>query len=212
MVSVTYRGRGILVSVVRDLSGRKRLEEELRYRATHDSLTRLPDRALFSDRLERALERERRHGGSVAILFIDLEGFKAINDLYGHDVGDGLITAVASRLKDCVRSGDTVSRLGGDEFLVLLEYADMERAGEVSARVIRALEAPLESWGRLSGEYGTSAVKIGASVGVALSEGLDEGTGQAPGEASALAEALIRAADETMYRAKRSTGGSAWRS
>ena len=217
MVAVPFRGREILGSVVRDLAGRKRLEEELRHRATHDPLTRLPNRALFNDRLVRALEREERRGGHTAVLFIDLDGFKAINDRYGHDVGDGLLTAVASRLGNCVRSGDTVSRLGGDEFLVLLEDADMERAGKVSERMIRALEAPLELEERSgarhrSGESGASEVRIGASIGVALSEGLYENAGQEPEDAGRMAEALIRAADEAMYRAKRSTGGSAWRS
>lgn len=216
MVAVPYRGREILGSVVRDLTGRKRLEEELRHRATHDPLTHLPNRALFNDRLAQALEREKRRGGHTAVLFIDLDGFKAINDRYGHDVGDELLTTAAFRLRNCVRAGDTVSRLGGDEFLVLLEDADTERAEKVSERMIRALEAPLEPEERSSataryGEHAASTVRLGASIGVALSDGLYERTEEEP-EASVMAEALIRTADEAMYRAKRSTGGSAWRS
>ena len=159
-----------------------------------------------------ALEREKRRGGHTAVLFIDLDGFKAINDRYGHDVGDDLLTAVASRLGECVRSGDTVSRLGGDEFLVLLEDADMERAEKVSNRIIRSLEVPLEPEEERSGEYGASAVRIGASIGVALSDNLHERSEETQRDASVMAEALIRTADEAMYRAKRSTGGSAWRS
>lgn len=216
MVAVPYSGREILGSVVRDLTGRKRLEEELRHRATHDPLTRLPNRALFNDRLVQALEREKRHDGRTAVLFIDLDGFKSINDRHGHDVGDELLTTVAFRLRNCVRSEDTVSRLGGDEFLVLLEDSDMERAGKVSERMIQALEAPLEPEecpsAPHSGERSVSNFRIGASIGVALSERLYESAGQEPRDSTRMAEVLIRIADEAMYRAKRSTGGSAWRS
>lgn len=225
MVAVPYRGREILGSVVRDLTGRKRLEEELRHRATHDPLTNLPNRALFKDRLGRALERGRRgsvNRGSgsrgsvcVAVLFIDLDGFKAINDRYGHDVGDGLLTTVASRLKGCVRAGDTVSRLGGDEFLVLLEEADAKQAEQASDRIIQALEAPLELDDERAGApespagQGLSEVRIGASIGVASSDGIFEAIEDELTD-DLLAEALIRAADEAMYRAKRSISGSAW--
>ena len=114
--------RGIVISS-RDITDRKELEEQLRHQAFHDRLTELPNRALFTGRLEHALGRSARTGRSVAVLFLDLNNFKLVNDSLGHEVGDRLLIAVAERLKACLRPGDTVARLGGDEFTVPLDWA-----------------------------------------------------------------------------------------
>src|SRR5215218_5466259 len=120
--------RGVVVNSW-DVTERKALVEQLSYQAFHDLLTGLPNRALFMDRLERALTRAHRRGTRVAVLFTDLDNFKVINDSLGHKAGDQLLVAVAERLKTCLRPEDTVARLGGDEFTLLLE--DISRVGEV---------------------------------------------------------------------------------
>jgi diguanylate cyclase (GGDEF)-like protein/PAS domain S-box-containing protein len=174
-----------------DLTERKRIEEELRYQAFHDCLTRLPNRRLLHDRLEQALRVSKRQNSYLAVLFLDLNKFKQLNDTYGHDVGDQLLVEVAGRLKLVVRDSDTVARLGGDEFVVVLEGlgGDPEQATEYTASVadkVRAL---------LSTEYilGTLRYQSSVSIGIRMVLG-DEGG--APAQ-------LIRAADEAMYEAKR---------
>jgi PAS domain S-box-containing protein len=107
-----------------DINDRKQFEQQLRHQAFHDSLTGLPNRSLFMNRLEHALVRGQRTGETVAVIFIDLDNFKVINDSFGHRAGDQLLLAMAQRLQLCVRDGDTVARLGGDEFTVLLEQID----------------------------------------------------------------------------------------
>ncbi|MDP9350018.1 MAG: EAL domain-containing protein, partial [Chloroflexota bacterium] len=175
---------GIVINY-RDITERKALEEQLRHQAFHDPLTGLPNRALFLDRLEHALVRGTRQGRSLAVLFVDLDRFKPVNDSLGHEVGDELLTAVARRLRDCLRPEDTVARLGGDEFVVLIEDVE-DRSGAmlVAERIGEAI--------RQSYELGDREVVLTASVGVALST-----VGRVdPGE-------LLRAADIAMYRAKR---------
>src|ERR671910_2271020 len=120
--------RGVVVNSW-DVTERKVLEESLRHQAFHDPLTGLPNRALFMDRLEHAFVRAHRRGSKVAVLFMDLDNFKVINDSLGHKAGDQLLVAVAECLKDCVRSDDTAARLGGDEFTILVE--DIASVGEV---------------------------------------------------------------------------------
>src|SRR5262249_12362935 len=110
-----------IVATFRDITERKMFERQLTELAFHDPLTALPNRAMFMDHLERALARARRAGDTVAVVFVDLDDFKLVNDSLGHEVGDRLLVAVAERLRTTVRQGDLVARLGGDEFTILLE-------------------------------------------------------------------------------------------
>ncbi len=182
--AIDYRGRRLIVASARDVTERVKLEAQLRHRAFHDDLTGLPNRALFLDRLDQAFARARRGGGSVAVLFVDLDGFKQVNDRYGHDAGDEALVVVAGWLRECVRAEDTVARYGGDEFTVVLEgVANEPDAVRVAERILQTLRRPV----RLRG----GEARLGASVGIAL--------GSSPGTAP---EDLIRRADAAMYRAK----------
>jgi diguanylate cyclase (GGDEF)-like protein len=172
------------------LSDREMREQRLRHQSVHDSLTGLPNRALFIKRLTDATHRARRgHDGLFAVLFLDIDGFKLVNDSMGHHVGDEMLVTIARRLEGCVRGGDIVARLGGDEFAILLErITDVRDAAMVAERVQVALQAPLSISGY---EHATSA-----SIGVALSSG-----------ASEQPEYVLRSADIAMYRAKNSGRG-----
>jgi diguanylate cyclase (GGDEF)-like protein/PAS domain S-box-containing protein len=174
---------GVVINY-RDVTTRKTLEEELRRQAFHDSLTGLANRALFADRLEHALSRTRRFGQPVAVLFIDLDDFKTVNDSLGHGEGDLLLVAVAERLQKPLRAVDTIARMGGDEFAVLLEDpGDASAPVEVAQRLLAALEAPFERGGK--------ELFVRASVGIAVSTSKS----LTPGE-------LLRDADVSMYTAK----------
>ncbi|TQS40846.1 GGDEF domain-containing protein [Cryptosporangium phraense] len=163
------------------------LNEELTHRAFHDPLTGLPNRALVHDRLQAALTAG-RDARPVAFLLVDLDGFKQVNDVYGHKAGDELLCSVAGRLSACVRQGDTVGRLGGDEFAVILPgLTDSERATDVAARLVDAVRMPVVADGHLVG--------VGASVGVAYAD---------PG---ANLDDLVRAADTAMYGVKATRAG-----
>ncbi|MGH9179873.1 MAG: EAL domain-containing protein, partial [Acidimicrobiales bacterium] len=167
----------------RDVGERTALEEQLRRQALHDPLTGLGNRALFRDRLQHAMDRSSRRPELLAVLMVDLDGFKQVNDSLGHDAGDRLLSEVARRLQDCVRVGDTVARMGGDEFAVLLERADLEGPAVVAQRIVYRLRAPVEIDGR--------AIVTQGSVGVAV------------GSPSTLtAGELLRNADLAMYVAK----------
>jgi diguanylate cyclase (GGDEF)-like protein/PAS domain S-box-containing protein len=169
----------------RDITERKELEEQLRHRAFSDALTGLGNRALFRDELERAVARVRRYHSSLAVCFIDLDGFKLVNDTLGHDAGDRLLVQVANRIRSVLRSSDIVARMGGDEFAVLLENSDDVRgAAVVAGRVLAALQTPIEIDGALT--------RTSASIGVDV-------TG---GRSASSAEELLRNADLAMYRAK----------
>jgi PAS domain S-box-containing protein len=135
----------LLVVTMRDISERKKAEEDLTRRATHDTLTGLPNRALIRERLANALQRSKRTGLSVALLFIDLDGFKLINDTHGHEAGDVLLKTVAERLIEQVRPGDTVARLAGDEFVVLCEQVEQPATMSVLAdRINDSLRQPVD--------------------------------------------------------------------
>ena len=168
-----------------DITSRKRTEEQLQFDAFHDTLTGLTNRALFLDRLERAIEHTHRHPEVLfAVLFLDLDRFKVINDSLGHSLGDQLLSACARKLEGCVRTVDTVSRFGGDEFVILLEDVKSEQdALEVAERIQHDLQAPTD----LDGHQ----VVISASIGIVLSSlGYDN------------SDNLLRDADIAMYQAK----------
>jgi diguanylate cyclase (GGDEF)-like protein/PAS domain S-box-containing protein len=172
-----------LANVLADALERQAIEDDIRHRALHDTLTGLPNRALFLDRLEHTLAGLRRRRGMAAILFLDLDHFKLVNDSLGHHVGDELLAAAAPRLKQAVRATDTVARFGGDEFGILLDdVADEADATHMAERVAAAFSRPFVLAGN---EHFVSA-----SIGIALARG-----GELPQE-------LIRDADAAMYRAK----------
>ena len=156
--------------VLGDTGDRKDIEEQLRRLAFHDPLTLLANRALFRDRVEHALAVSKRSDRGVAMLFIDLDDFKSINDSFGHSEGDRVLSASAQRLIQCTRSGDTVARLGGDEFAVLLEnLTSRDPVVEIAGRVVAALQEPFPFLG--------SDQRISASIGVAFAtpeDGVEE--------------------------------------
>jgi len=180
--------RGTVVTV-RDVGERKTLEERLRHQAFHDPLTGLPNRALFEDRVRHAVARVRRHGHGLAVLFVDLDDFKTVNDSLGHGAGDELLRKVAGRLDQCTRSEDTVARLGGDEFAVLVETPQgITQAEDVASRLHATLDdTPFEVAGH--------ELFMHSSVGIALADN------------GASSEDLLRNADMAMYAAKASGKG-----
>jgi len=171
-----------MVVVSRDAFARLLLIENMAHLARHDLLTNLPNRGLLLDRVEHALQVARRRGTPLALLFVDLDGFKPVNDRFGHAAGDAVLVDVAARLRACVRESDTVARLGGDEFALLLEDVD-------TAQVSSACERILASLGRGVDVAGHS-LSLSASIGVAF------------GENSETAESMLRNADLAMYEAK----------
>jgi diguanylate cyclase (GGDEF)-like protein/PAS domain S-box-containing protein len=174
---------GIVINA-RDVTERKQAEEALAHRAFHDTLTGLPNRALFLDRVAHAIARGARRQESVAVLFLDLDRFKQVNDTLGHDVGDDLLVGAANRILSCLRQGDTGARLGGDEFTILLE--DMSSAADatrVAERLIEQFKRPFTAGGQ--------ELSISTSIGIALSS-----------SSHAHPSDLLREADMAMYQAK----------
>ena len=172
------------VAVLSDITSRKEVEERLSYAANHDPLTRLPNRTLFHERLSRAIARAQRSQTLVALLFIDLDRFKQVNDTLGHLAGDMLLQQVAERLSGCTRQGDTVARLSGDEFTIILEdIQDPRDAAVVAHKVLRRLLEPVT--------LNAGEAHISSSIGVAIYP-TDAGD----------AQTLLKLADQAMYRAK----------
>jgi diguanylate cyclase (GGDEF)-like protein/PAS domain S-box-containing protein len=172
------------VATGRDITERMQTQERLQFLAQHDALTELPNRALFLDRLRQSLARARWHQRLVAVLFIDLDRFKTINDTLGHDIGDRLLQQLGERFSRSVREGDTVARFGGDEFVILLDdVASDKDVGQVAQKVLDALAGPFAIEGQ--------SLYITASIGVSLFPGDGEDTGT-----------LLKHADIAMYRAK----------
>src|SRR6185503_16353851 len=153
---------GGIVLNTRDVSERKAFERQLEHQAFHDAVTGLANRALFRDRVEHALARQQRDDRPIAVLFLDIDDFKTINDSLGHAAGDVLLTEVGGRVKGCLRAADTAARLGGDEFGILLEDAGYARAAEVADRVMVALELPMHVDGK--------DVFVRASMGIAIGD------------------------------------------
>jgi diguanylate cyclase (GGDEF)-like protein/PAS domain S-box-containing protein len=183
-ISLTAIGGGGMVCVVRDITERTYAEEQIKHLAYHDALTNLPNRLLFKDRLTVALSHAIREGARLAVLFLDLDRFKIINDSLGHNIGDQLLQAVAARIQSCVRESDTVARLGGDEFTVLLPRLHRaEDAAPIASKIIEAVRYPFHIEGR---EFFTTT-----SIGISLFP--EDGTD---------AESLIKNADTAMYQAK----------
>ena len=178
--------------LVRDITAQKEAEDardeaevRLRHQALHDGLTDLPNRVFFYDRLDHALKRTRRRHEELAVLMLDLDNFKVINDTFGHATGDDVLREVAQRLSRVTRDGDSIARLGGDEFAILVSNASQEDGMTVAGRVSRCLQQPI----LISGK----AISIDISVGLAIfpRDGTD-------------AETLLQGADTSMYVAKRS--------
>lgn len=183
--SETHQAR---IAVARDISERKKVEQQLAYLANHDSLTKLPNRALFIDRLNVALRRSHRDKIGLSVLFIDLDNFKGVNDQHGHGVGDALLREVAERLRRCIREMDTIGRIGGDEFVVLI--ADI-RMPEYALTIAEKIRQALAECHDLTGVK----LRVTPSIGIAYSpvHGITE-------------EELLQGADTAMYAAKMAGG------
>lgn len=189
-VSKVEFARGeVFVGVMRDISERKQFEQKLVDLAQYDTLTGLPNRRLFDDRLAMAIQRAFRSGKPMALLFLDLDGFKQVNDRFGHEAGDRVLMEFGARVGTCVRRTDTVGRLAGDEFVVILEALQdtLQNPSSIAGKIVKAAAAPFH----FSGE----PVTIGVSVGVALYDGQRK-----PPDGAA----LLARADQQMYQAKRS--------
>jgi len=178
----------LISTLAHDITDLKRAQHRLEYEATHDALTGLPNRAMFLEVGEQALGRAQRHDSTTAVLFLDLDGFKEVNDSLGHDAGDRVLIEIARNLRVSVRTGDLVARLGGDEFCVLCENVESrDEMLELGQRICNTISLPMSVHGR--------DVKIGASIGVSFDRGGVDKIGN-----------LLRQADVALYRAKRAGG------
>ncbi len=183
-VAITYENAAAIQTVFRDITERRALEARLLHEVLHDALTGLANRTLFRDRLEHALAIARRDAGHrIAICFLDLDDFKAVNDSLGHEAGDALLRTIGDRLREATRETDTVARFGGDEFAVLLDRLNDDAAAmHIVNRMMSALSHPII--------IGSRTITISASIGIAFAEPVDE------------VETLLRKADVAMYDAK----------
>jgi len=191
--ALSYRGVDAALVAVIDVTERKLAEARIAHMAHHDGLTNLPNRTLFRERLTRALERAHRDKKAVAVLLLDLDRFKEVNDTRGHPVGDLLLKAVADRLRACVREGDTLARLGGDEFVIVMDVSD--DAALVSAELAKRIQDAIGALFNLEGHH----ISIGTTIGIAIAPA--DGTDP---------DQLLRNADLALYRAK-SEGRGAYR-
>jgi diguanylate cyclase (GGDEF)-like protein len=174
------------VCLVRDIAERKQAEAKLTQLALYDQLTGLPNRTMFYERLTALLPQARRTKSEMALLFIDLDGFKVVNDTLGHSIGDQLLQEVGKRLRACIRESDTAARMGGDEFTVILNnLQDSEQTTNIAEKIINAINQPMHLNGKIC--------KVGASIGIAIYPNHAEN-----------AHDLVRAADSAMYHAKAS--------
>lgn len=190
-VEVT-EARAALATALVDLAGTRAGERHARHLALHDGLTALPNRRYFREKLAAALAHRRQERPAIAVLYLDLDGFKPINDTHGHDIGDKLLQIVAARLARTVRAGDMVSRLGGDEFACLIEgVVDRAQLGLLADKLFEAVAAPLV--------IGTLELVVRPSIGIAV----------CPSDGHT-AERLLESADAAMYRAKRTGAGHAF--
>jgi|GEM_PF-568676 len=182
--SMVYDGEKSILVAFYDITSRKQAENRMEYLATHDSLTDLPNRKLLFERLQQAVRYGQRYGNLCAILYLDLDGFKSVNDTLGHAAGDVVLLEVSHRLQQCVRSSDTVARIGGDEFIIfLVRIEDPQQAAGVAEKVIDCIRQPLD----ISGKNVTLGVSIG--IGVFGLHGRD-------------ADSLVNNADSAMYTVK----------
>lgn len=180
-----YGSEQTFVLILRDVTAHVKHEQQLRYLAEHDSLTQLPNRPYFLDHLSNAVARASRHGWKSALLYVDLDGFKSVNDTLGHSAGDTLLQTVAARLQATIRESDTVARFGGDEFTAILEDVHGKQdALEIAEKMLTALDSPVVAGGALIG--------LSASIGISLYP--DHGKD---------ADTLLLRAERAMYVAKR---------
>ncbi|HEY1589912.1 MAG TPA: diguanylate cyclase, partial [Rhodanobacter sp.] len=177
--------------LIREMAERELVEAKVRHQASHDMLTGLPNRMLFHDRLLGAIQRAHRHHDRFALACIDIDGFKGVNDTHGHPAGDALLQEIATRLSAHLRGNDTVARVGGDEFVLILEEIDdPQRAMQLCQKLCSALGEPYAL--RVNGR--SIDVRIGASIGIAP---------YLPDDRPDADEQLIQSADRAMYEAKR---------
>jgi diguanylate cyclase (GGDEF)-like protein/PAS domain S-box-containing protein len=186
---IPIQGEDLLLFAFVDITALKDAEEEIRRLANHDALTGLKTLRRFRDLVEEALARAARDQSEFAILFVDLDRFKPVNDTFGHEAGDSVLKEVAQRLVACVRATDKVGRIGGDEFVVLAERVTVRLARKIATRIVSEMNRPF-----LLPE---GEIRIGASVGIALY----------PRHGAGL-DSLMKAADDAMYRVKRTTRGA----
>jgi diguanylate cyclase (GGDEF)-like protein/PAS domain S-box-containing protein len=180
------------IAIHEDVTAQKLSQERIEHMAHYDDLTNLPNRALFYDRLQQAFTMARRSKGGLALLFLDLDGFKQVNDSLGHHIGDLLLIAVAERLRECVRESDTVARLGGDEFTVILkETHEHDSVAKVAEKIIEVISIPYE--------LERKRVRVGVSIGIARYS-----------EEAGSEDELVNEADQAMYAAK-SAGKNTYR-
>ncbi len=184
LTAMELNGKTVVQAVVRDITSRKQTEEKIRQMAYHDSLTGLPNRKLFSDRLSITLAQAQRNQQKVGIAMLDLDKFKDVNDTLGHDAGDLLLQETAKRLSAALRKGDTVARLGGDEFVLILnDLKGSDDVIQVAQKIVDSFRQPFP--------IGTRQLTVTTSIGIAVypDDGIDEGN-------------LLKNADIAMYQAK----------